>query len=144
MEQDMHAQDRWINMNAFMARLLQLSEKPTDALDLSLFGIWTLRDGLEDPLPDEVPRRASILAAVVWLLYAAPALFHKSKEGQSYDGNAAREGKSLQGKCWKGISKDRWDLWLDRLVTQEERCEDDEIRKFLKVAIEKMKQAEKF
>jgi len=117
--------------------------KPSDPLDFSLYGIWTLRTALEDPSPEKkVAPAASLKAAAVWMVYASRALRDRSVNEQAYDGKTAREGESLRGKEWRGCSKERWAIWSEQLSSAREKCEDSETVGLVGKAIQEMQTAE--
>jgi hypothetical protein len=135
--------DKWVNMNAFVARLTSLS-RPSDPLDFSLYGIWALRAALEDQNPENnMPPAQSIKAAAVWMIYASRAMWERSVSEQVYEGKTAREGTTLRGSDWKGCSKERWGTWKDRFSRIWERYEDGDIKHLVEKATQEMSNAER-
>ncbi|KAF2090308.1 hypothetical protein K490DRAFT_54700 [Saccharata proteae CBS 121410] len=110
---DPESQKEWVELNAFAA-ILTASAPSTPATDFSLYGLWTLREALEDPVEaDEVPT-AAVRAASVWFEYAAQRLWELSKEGKTFEGKVAREGKGFAGREWRGYGEERWQAWTER------------------------------
>lgn len=134
--------EKWVNMNAFVARLTSLSS-PSDPLDFSLYGIWALRAALEDRNPEtKIPSSHSIVAACVWMVYASPAMWERSAAEHVYDGKSAREGKTLRGKEWRGCSKERWELWKLRFAQIWERYEEGDTKELVEKALQEMARVE--
>ena len=134
--------EKWVNMNAFAARLTSMSS-PSDSLDFSLYGIWTLRTALEDQNPEtKMPPPHSIVAACVWMVYASAAMWDRSATEHVYNGKTAREGTTLRGKEWRGYSKERWELW--RLIFMQiwERYEEGNVKELVEKALQEMARVE--
>ncbi|KAF7553531.1 hypothetical protein G7Z17_g3557 [Cylindrodendrum hubeiense] len=109
----------FINLNAFFARITA-----ADINDFSLFAVWILREALEDPEEDEIVKTTSpelLQSASIWLVYASAPLEKLSREQKQFDGKMAKPGKSLSmfngTPGWRGFCQDRWNTWLDRLVS---------------------------
>jgi hypothetical protein len=63
---------------------------------------------------DEVDK-TSLEAAAAWFAYAAPTLWALSEQGKEFQGKIAKQGQALQGKEWRGFSKERWQFWEEKL-----------------------------
>lgn len=125
--------EEWTNVNAFTATLVsELHDKAHSNPDLSLFGIWTIRDALEE---DNISESA-LAAASVWFMYAAPTLLSWSKEQKSYEGNVARGGFAHKDAGWTGYSPARWGVWQQRLSSLQEEVKEEGTRELVKRAIE--------
>lgn len=85
-----------------------------DNPDYSLFGLWTIRSGLED---EENPTDASVEATALWLIFAANALKDFSDQNKSFDGKVAFPGFLFSSESWTGFNSDRWNAWTQRLNT---------------------------
>ncbi|KAL3417696.1 hypothetical protein PVAG01_10706 [Phlyctema vagabunda] len=126
----------WVNMNAFVARLTTLSQKPDDAFDYSLYAVWAMRDALEDPAPEApIAHEELIKGAAAWLIYAAPTLKKLSQSGRVFEEKMAKEGQSLLGKDWVGFNEERWALWKDRLAAVKGKSGDAEVQDFVAKAL---------
>lgn len=125
--------EEWTNVNAFIATLVsELHDKAHSNPDLSVFGLWTIRDALEE---DNVSDSA-LAAASVWFIYAAPTLLSWSKEQKSYEGNVARGGFAHKDAGWTGYSPARWGVWQQRLSSLQEEVKEEGTRELVKRAIE--------
>ncbi len=98
----------WANLNAFAAQLTAAG------IDFSLYGIWALRDALEE----DGPEIAQVLpAAVQWLRHAGPVLASLAAEhaadarGRDQVGRLGREA----GLTSHGLTIWRWNFWRRRL-----------------------------
>ncbi len=142
--------DRFINLNAFAARLTTLSAQPPHTalephptFDYSLYAIWTLRSALEDPvLASSAAATANTLAAAVWWLYAADPLWAMTARERRFERKVAAPGSS-QGvnPDWRGFNRDRFDLWLNRmrdLVASDGMRESEDTRQVVRQALERM------
>ncbi|KAF4457099.1 hypothetical protein F53441_887 [Fusarium austroafricanum] len=109
--------DSYVNVNGFFARVTAAGVN-----DLSLFGLWAMRDALEDPAADKIAQQTSPMllnASLVWMIYASGALAQASRNGKQFDGKIAKPGASLaefkDEAGWRGFCNDRWKIWQDRL-----------------------------
>ena len=84
---DLECQERWVNLNAFVAHMPQAPElqEPSNGpekvhrMDRSLHAIWVMREALENdtrPLAVLV-QSAAVRAACTWFIYAADRLLQK-------------------------------------------------------------------
>ncbi|KAK2746226.1 hypothetical protein FQN57_003348 [Myotisia sp. PD_48] len=123
------ASQRWINQNAFAARLLNL-----DSLTWSHFAVWSLRSALEDrPSKKAETRDCDIIAAAQWIFYCGPYLYNEAqgdaarelleKEKEEDPKEKALRGEPLApGSLYKRaggkprFSVERWDFWQQRFV----------------------------
>lgn len=102
----------FVNLNAFAARLTA-----AHVFDLSLYGIWTLREALEEQEPDGAFAQTSskaIASASMWFLYAGKTMRELSRKGEAFEGRVAIPGKTVADKDWKGFNEERWALWAER------------------------------
>jgi len=135
--------EKWVNMNAFVARITSISSS-SDPLDFSLYGVWAMRAVLEDRNPEaKMPPPHSIEAASVWMVYASGALWKRSVAEHVYDGKIAREGTTLTGKEWTGCCKERWALWKLRFAQIWERYEEGDIKGLVEKASQEMARVER-
>ncbi|EKG20783.1 hypothetical protein MPH_01950 [Macrophomina phaseolina MS6] len=127
--------DGFVNFNAFAARLTA-----DGVLDLSLYGIWTLRDALEDQLPDssyaQTASRA-LAAAAVWFLYAGHTMWELSKQNETLEGRVAAPGKTVADKEWNGYNAERWALWVERFKKVHEMGVKEDVRDVVQRAVER-------
>ena len=121
-------------MNAFVARLL--ASDPNDDLGLALFGIWAIREALEEgkKAPD-----AALAAAAVWFVYAGSTLWKYSREGKTFDGKVAKPGSAFQDNEWRGFSQARWGAWQEKLNDAQGQVFDTTAVDLVQQAIEAMK-----
>ncbi|KAI5236193.1 hypothetical protein E4T42_09529 [Aureobasidium subglaciale] len=149
-EVDTQTRDTWINVNAFVARLTAAAvnehggERPGyNALDFSLYGIWSLRSAFEEELsnlPGKTTVDASLGAAAVWILYAGPTLKGLSDSEKSFSGKVAKPGFNCKDKEWRGFAKERWQLWAKELAQAEDKVQDGGIKDLVKKAAGAMEQ----
>lgn len=108
----------WANMNIFYAYVTR-----EEILDLSLFGLWAMRQALENPHEDDPQSTAVqkydtyVLAAVVWSQGAGKVLYNKEEDLTPSDGRQGNPAKG--GELWKGkaeFSKERWNFWKERFA----------------------------
>lgn len=108
----------WANTNFFFARVTD-----RDLEDLSLFGLWAMRQALET-VPQDEPKATAVQtydaytpAAAAWIFGMGASLFRKEKDLTPTDrkqGNPARGGELWKGKS--EFSKERWSLWKERFA----------------------------
>ncbi|EFR00783.1 hypothetical protein MGYG_03787 [Nannizzia gypsea CBS 118893] len=135
---------RWINQNAFAARLLNLEQ-----ISWSNFAVWSLRSALEEkPGTAAQSHKCEVSAAAQWMLYCAPYLLEEAK------GDAVREAQEANaepqpnrgqplagGKLYKGKARlcpERWQFWKQQFegITQ------PDIQSVASLAKQKMDSAE--
>ncbi|KAI4837591.1 hypothetical protein E4T44_08269 [Aureobasidium sp. EXF-8845] len=148
-EVDIKTRDTWINVNAFVARLTAAAvndhggeRQYYNALDFSLYGVWSLRSALEEDLsnlPAKITADASIGAAAVWILYAGPTLKGLSDSDKTYSGKVARPGFKCKDQEWRGYTKDRWQMWTKELAQVKDLVQDSSIRELVENALKVMK-----
>jgi hypothetical protein len=149
-EVDTKTRDGWININAFVARLTAAAinehggERPGyNALDFSLYGVWSIRSALEEDLtilPAKTTTDASIGAAAAWILYAGPTLKGLSDSDKTYSGKVARPGFKCKDQEWRGYTKDRWQVWTKELAQAKDLVQDKSIQELVENALKVMKQ----
>ncbi|KAL1631086.1 hypothetical protein SLS56_004612 [Neofusicoccum ribis] len=133
----------FVNLNAFAARLTAAG-----VLDLSLYGIWTLRSVLEDQEPGQAAveeRSRGLESVAVWFMYSGRSMLELSREEKVFEGAVAVPGKSITDKQWKGYSKERWELWVARFRKFHELAiagEENGMVKKAAVEIDKISQGE--
>ena len=147
-EVDQKTRDKWINVNAFVARLTAASWKgasfETDgdikserpALDFSLYGIWAARSALEENLGKEGNTVDALIgAAAVWTLYAGTALKGLCHGKRDFQGKVARSGTKYKGEDWKGYNQDRRQIWGNELSQSEDSVQDEGVRELVASAM---------
>jgi hypothetical protein len=149
-EPEAHA---WANINYFCARMEQ--EKMWGNFE-PLYGLWAMRDALEEEVKDDGPNdahipgttaekyNAKIPAAAVWAIALGKSLYDFEKDMTPKEANYGNPARG--GKLWKGkaeFSKERWAFWKKRFgeISQKEEPSED-TRKIANEAYEAMEQAE--
>ncbi|KAH8432068.1 DUF3632 domain-containing protein [Aspergillus melleus] len=98
---------KWVSLNAFAARLLNLESVTWDN-----FGLWTMRDILENEISGPELENG-IETVAVWIKYAGKLIYETSKASEQ------PEVRMFQpGPLYSGPSKycpERWVFWKDRL-----------------------------
>jgi hypothetical protein len=108
---------RWLHLNQFYALLWA-----ADTVDLSVYGIWAARAGLEGEEDRLVPEALSVEAACAWFILAGHFM-HPSREIYGPRGNPEWYEWSAPGRggpLWDGVDRyhpDRWDIWKRQLNT---------------------------
>ena len=99
----------WINLNAFIARLTA-SSMPS----LVNFGLWSMRDALEDEYEDTSVLDGYLPTAAQWIIYAGRLLYTCEDEiaPDPLGGDPYRGGDLWTGK--HGFCKERWQFWKQR------------------------------
>ena len=103
-----HEAEEWINLNAFAARLLKL-----DAISWTVFGIWELREALEEP--SEIPGSGlHVRAAAEWIKHSGVFLY-----GAAINGTEGHEEclSAATGSLYPGtnvVCLKRWEFWKCR------------------------------
>ncbi|KAK4462577.1 hypothetical protein QBC42DRAFT_267521 [Cladorrhinum samala] len=110
--------ESWTNIATFLAKLTSLKK---EVFDFSLFGLWSIREGLEEEGNGEDGARL----AAVWLTEAGGRLKELSDEGKSFEGRVAIPGSKFGDKSWRGFSKDRWGVWKSELQGWKEKVNDE-------------------
>ncbi|KAI7083711.1 Transaldolase [Hortaea werneckii] len=106
----------WINVNAWTAKMVSAAHaREADEPDLSLYCVWTLRMALET---EAQPSNVSLSAAAVWLIYAAPTIWHFCLQGKTFDGKVAKPGPRAKDQEWRGFTRERWQAWMQRLISE--------------------------
>ena len=152
-EVDQQVKEKWINVNAFMARLTaaywegsKIEVKEGDvlnagALDFSLYGIWSLRSAFEEELGKKGKTTdAQIGAAAAWVVYASTALKGLAEKKKEFQGKVAKPGTKLREKEWRGYNEKRWQAWGRELANSQDLVQDDSVRDLVRKAIELTKQ----
>ncbi|KAK1778110.1 hypothetical protein QBC45DRAFT_414846 [Copromyces sp. CBS 386.78] len=112
---DPKAYEKWCNLNAFVATLLN-----TGAINWRELPIWELRDGLEESLDDlsQEGKDTRVVVATLWIRHAGKFIWEQTLSGKpedldETDSRILRAGELYQGE--PGYSRDRWDFWKTRL-----------------------------
>ncbi|KAH0492640.1 hypothetical protein TgHK011_007585 [Trichoderma gracile] len=103
---------QWISLNSFAARLLGAS-----AQSWTNFALWELRDGLEEPLPNDQARDTHLTTASEWIIHAGKVLHDEGRKNaqlDDWDVRALRPGSLFEGGS-SGFSQQRWSFWKKRL-----------------------------
>ncbi|KAK1251939.1 hypothetical protein MKX07_007418 [Trichoderma sp. CBMAI-0711] len=103
---------QWLSLNSFAARLLGAS-----AQAWTNFALWELRDGLEEPLPNDHARDTRLLTASEWIIHAGRVLYDEVRNNNQLndqEARALRPGSLLEG-CSSGFNQQRWTFWKKRL-----------------------------
>ncbi|KAI9044173.1 DUF3632 domain-containing protein [Aspergillus affinis] len=98
---------KWVRLNAFAARLLNL-----EPVTWGNFGLWTMRDILENEISGPEFENG-IEAVAVWIKYAGKLIYETSKAVE-----LPEERMFKPGPLYSGPSKyclERWVFWKDRL-----------------------------
>ncbi|KAK1145129.1 hypothetical protein N8T08_004562 [Aspergillus melleus] len=98
---------KWVSLNAFAARLLNLESVTWDN-----FGLWTMRDILENEISGPELENG-IETVAVWIKYAGKLIYEASKAIEQPE-----ERMFQPGPLYSGPSKycpERWVFWKDRL-----------------------------
>jgi hypothetical protein len=108
--------DRWVNFNAFCARLTR-----DGTCDRSAHAIWDLREALEEE-PDQREEAAKehgkqldvrIPVAANWITIAGNVLYRHSGDcGKDGELGVASQGRLYSGQA--GFSLERWAFWKER------------------------------
>ncbi|KAK5995193.1 hypothetical protein PT974_03591 [Cladobotryum mycophilum] len=110
-EQDTLRIAEWISLNSFAARIVGESIQPW-----TNFGLWELRDGLEQPLSSAIAKETYLTTTSEWLTHAGKVLHEEGKKVvqlDEHDLRALASGKLFKGK--PGFSDERWNFWRQRL-----------------------------
>ncbi|KAM5444714.1 hypothetical protein MferCBS31731_000169 [Microsporum ferrugineum] len=111
---------RWVNQNAFAARLLNL-----DQIFWSNFAVWSLRSALEEPpAANAESHRCNVEAAAQWMVYSGPYLLKEANEDPAREAEEQEAAKTeaqpnrgqplAAGKLYKGKARlctERWQFW---------------------------------
>ncbi|KAJ4291401.1 hypothetical protein N0V88_005994 [Collariella sp. IMI 366227] len=111
------AQERIINLNAFLAQLTNMTtsktnlvpesnddDNPEDPFDFSLFGLWAMRDGLEATPPLGC---FPVKLAEVWVQYASDRMKQLCVERKEFPGKQGEPGPWWEEKGWTGFNMQR-------------------------------------
>ena len=132
--------DRWINFNAFSARLVAASVDNVSVV----FGFFLLRDALEETLSGAA-KEVEPRAAAQWILQAGSAVFKAENEQVDEGGHWAR-GLAKESQLWRGgvgFGRARWEFWRARFEELEMEGEGEgEGKGDLKEAARKMREIE--
>ncbi|EEQ34009.1 conserved hypothetical protein [Microsporum canis CBS 113480] len=81
---------RWVNQNAFAARLLNL-----DQIFWSNFAVWSLRSALEEPpAANAESHRCNVEAAAQWMVYSGPYLLKEANEDPAREAEEQEAAKT--------------------------------------------------
>lgn len=130
------AAQKWINLNSFAARLLNSGlGKWTN------FGIWELREGLEEPSQAKPVVNCRVAVAAEWILRAGEGLFAQLSEKDLSDDDAriTQGGTLYDGKA--GLCRARWEFWKMRFAEVSKQVDKDVAERAISAA-EKMAEIE--
>ncbi|KAM0197258.1 hypothetical protein ACHAPA_004117 [Fusarium lateritium] len=137
------SEEACVNINAFYARITAAGIQ-----DFRLFGIWILREALEDPSAEEVAKQTSpklLKAASVWFIYAGGDFRQATKEQHQFEGKIAKPGASLTEfrtqEGWMGFCEARWKVWEDRLASLKEADLPEETKSLVARAVDSLTKA---
>jgi hypothetical protein len=149
-EPEAHA---WANINYYLARVKQ--ERIWGGFE-PLYGLWAMRQALEEEVEDDGPDDAhkpgtkvekyntNVPAAAVWAIVLGKDLYELEKDMTPKEANRGNPAKG--GKLWKGsaeFSKERWAFWKKRFGDISELEEpNEETKNIAKEAVERMERAE--
>ncbi|OGM47135.1 hypothetical protein ABOM_003885 [Aspergillus bombycis] len=113
-----HEAEEWINLNAFAARLLKL-----DAISWTIFGIWELREALEEP-SGILGGGFHVRAAAEWIKHSGVFLY-----GAAIQGTEGHEEclSAATGSLYPGtnvVCLERWQFWKCRFGYIGEKADD--------------------
>ncbi|GLB38024.1 putative protein of unknown function (DUF3632) [Lyophyllum shimeji] len=145
-------QQRWVNLNAFIAQLSQAADfhytspnVPLNAhpMDKSLRAIWTMAKALEDGErpPETLVDTAAMRAACVWFVHAADRLWANVQHGRTYvqSSGAGSGSAKYAGRGWNGFGRERWDVWKQGLQDARAACTDEGMKQLIGDALAHMK-----
>lgn len=136
----MKKQTIWINLNAWTASLVaSVHAKGQKVPDFSLYGIWTIRTGLEGE--GDAPLVA-LAAAAAWFAYAAPTIYQLCMESKTFEGKLARSGSMFREREWRGFSQSRWATWVRQMGQRSEVACDEKTRELVSMALKAMEAAD--
>ncbi|KAI9035925.1 DUF3632 domain-containing protein [Aspergillus affinis] len=145
-DMDPECQDRWVNLNAFVAQMSQAAElrepfndsQKVHRMDRSLRAIWVMREALENdtrPL-EELVESAAMRAACMWFIYAADRLRQKVDFQVRYPDLHGAPGSKYADKGWRGHELERWIMWMQRLNELKAVCASYETERLIEIAQE--------
>lgn len=148
---DRKEQQRWANLNAFLAQLSQATDvhypSPGEEvlfhpLDKSLRALWTMQKALEngDYPPKTLVGTVALRAACLWFIYAADRLWANVQSGRTYpEASGAGPGSEKYAqKGWKGYERERWDIWEQGLQDAKAACTDEREKTLIEDALAHM------
>ncbi|KAK5991899.1 hypothetical protein PT974_05287 [Cladobotryum mycophilum] len=118
---------KWKNTSSFIARYSAL-----DPLEMgSLYPLATVRDALEEPVPNGPKMDCGLWVATEWIMRYGPALYWflttQNTELDEQRTRAFRLGSLCEEKTFPLISVDRWHYWKKRLEDISENWDDFEL-----------------
>ncbi|KAF3479836.1 uncharacterized protein GIQ15_06812 [Arthroderma uncinatum] len=143
---------RWINQNAFAARLLNLEK-----VSWSNFAVWSLRSALEENVTSDESHKCNVAAAAQWMMYSGPYLLKEVKsdaakevQEQEADNGEAKPNKGqplAAGTLYKGKGKERlcperWQFWKQQFGEIAQQGGEENVKSVAQLAKEKMDSAE--
>jgi hypothetical protein len=121
----------WENQAAFMAQLTGLVTR----IDMSLYGLWMLRDAFEDVEGRTGFSRTAVRIAALWVRYAGERLRKMAAEEVAYPERLGSSRGKYREHEWVGFSEERWEVWKEGLKAAREQFGDDDV---IKAAVEVM------
>lgn len=130
---------QWSNCNAFAAHLTKLSQCRGDALDYSLYAIWTLKRALEERGQPLEPR-IHIPGAAQWIRLLGEDLGTEERKFSGHEKKTAGGGSLYDAeKHGYGFSPERWALWRARFESfAQDGTLDEETRRIARDAANEM------
>jgi hypothetical protein len=103
---------QWLSLNSFAARLLSASVQ-----SWTNFGLWELRDGLEEPLSTDEARDTHLITASEWIVQAGKVLYDEAQKSIQLESQATQSLRpgTLIEETQSGFNKERWGFWKKRL-----------------------------
>lgn len=127
--------EKWINLNSFMARLME-----RNLVHWTNFAIWNFRAALEEPPQPQVVMDCHVSVLGEWISHAGEGLYAKLSDEVSEDAARVTEpGILYSGKA--GLSHERWKFWKERLTEIGEVVSED-VKPVAVAAVEKMTEIE--
>lgn len=118
---------------------LWMARADDSANDISLYGLWALRETFEDEGP---VTSSAVRLAAPWVLNDAKYLWRHTERGSDMHARCGIPGKKYADKEWKGFNKERWAVWRDGFVAAQAELKDEEVKALAGRAAEIMKELE--
>ena len=132
----------WSDLNAWTASLVAHEHASAgDNPDYSLFGLWTIRSGLED---QENPLDADAEAAALWFIFAGPAIKDFSNQSKSFDGRVAIAGSLFSSESWTGFNPERWNAWSQRFDALQDSISTEQTKTLVRKAVASISELDQY
>ena len=129
------SKQKWINQSGLLAQIFAI-EFP---FDLSIFALWTFREGLEENMPSNISIDAGVEAACWWFIYAADKLWACVQKCQEYENRRGMGGGGYYTKEWKGYNLERWAVWQQSLSQALNTSQNEGTKKLIQAALDRIK-----